>query len=66
MVSIGAQSGVIGDVPSKSVVLGSPAIEFRKARRVAGLMTNLPELAERIKRLEKLAGVNSSEPGIEE
>ncbi|MBV8780845.1 MAG: UDP-3-O-(3-hydroxymyristoyl)glucosamine N-acyltransferase [Phycisphaerae bacterium] len=60
-VSIGAKSGVINDVAPKSVVLGSPAIEYRRALRVAGLMSNLPELAERIKRLEKQAGM---EPGV--
>jgi len=52
-VSIGAQSGVHTDVPDKGVLLGAPAMPARQARRVAMLYTQLPQLAERIKELEK-------------
>ena len=52
-VSAGAQSGISGDVASGTKVLGSPAVPLARGRRVAVLTTQLPELLERIKRLEK-------------
>jgi len=53
-VTIGAQSGVISSVPDQSALLGSPAMPVSQARRVAAVFVALPELAERVKKLEQL------------
>jgi UDP-3-O-[3-hydroxymyristoyl] glucosamine N-acyltransferase len=52
-VTIGAQAGVTGSVPDDSVLLGSPAMPIRQARRVAAVFVQLPELQERVKRIEQ-------------
>ena len=52
-VMIGAQSGVTSDVPTKSILLGSPAMPIRQARRVAAVFVALPELNDRVKKLEQ-------------
>ena len=51
-VTIGAQSGVVNNVPDQSTLLGSPAMPISHARRVATVFIQLPELNERVKRLE--------------
>jgi UDP-3-O-[3-hydroxymyristoyl] glucosamine N-acyltransferase len=56
---VGAKSGVSGDIEPKSIMLGSPALEIRRYRRSAALFKNLPELLERIKRLEKHASIDA-------
>lgn len=50
---IGAQSGVITDPKPGTDIVGSPAMESSHARRVYGNFVQLPELAKRIKELEK-------------
>jgi UDP-3-O-[3-hydroxymyristoyl] glucosamine N-acyltransferase len=55
-VTIGAQAGVISDVPDQSTILGAPAMPASQARRVYSVFTQLPELLERIKRLEQAVG----------
>lgn len=50
--TIGAQAGVTNSVPEQSVLLGSPAMPIRQARRVAAVFVQLPELQDRVKRLE--------------
>jgi UDP-3-O-[3-hydroxymyristoyl] glucosamine N-acyltransferase len=66
-VTVGAQSGVINDVPDKSTLLGSPAMPASHARRVYTIFGQLPELLDRIKRLEQqvqeLSGDQSSQTG---
>jgi len=57
--TIGAKSGVSGDIEPKSVMLGAPVLEIRRYRRAAAIFKNLPELLERIKRLEGLANVEA-------
>lgn len=52
-VMIGAQSGVMKSVPSDTIVLGSPAHEIRHQRKVYILEDRLPELYERLKKIEK-------------
>ena len=52
-VTVGAQSGVINDVPDQSTLVGSPAMPASHARRVYTIFSQLPELLERIKRLEQ-------------
>lgn len=51
-VTIAAQSGVISNVPDQSTLLGSPAMPISHARRVAAVFVQLPELSDRVKRLE--------------
>jgi UDP-3-O-[3-hydroxymyristoyl] glucosamine N-acyltransferase len=55
LVTIGAQAGVIADIPEKSTVVGAPAMPAQQARRVYSIFTQLPELVERVKELEKKA-----------
>lgn len=52
-VTIGAQAGVTNSVPEQSVLLGSPAMPIRQARRVAAVFVQLPELQDRVKKLEQ-------------
>lgn len=54
-VTAAGQSGVIGDLPDRSVVMGSPAMPVRSARRVYAVFRNLPELQERVRKLERAA-----------
>lgn len=53
-VTIGAQSGVVNNVLDQSTLLGSPAMPIGQARRVAAVFVQLPELNERLKKLEQL------------
>lgn len=52
-VTIGAQSGVVNNIPDQSTLLGSPAMPISHARRVAAVFVQLPELNQRVKRLEQ-------------
>lgn len=52
-VTVGAQAGVTNSVPEQSVLLGSPAMPIRQARRVAAVFVQLPELQDRVKKLEQ-------------
>ncbi len=52
-VIIAADSGVISDIPSGTVVSGSPAVEHMKDYRAKFFMYQLPDLAKRIKKIEK-------------
>ncbi|HEX4123807.1 MAG TPA: UDP-3-O-(3-hydroxymyristoyl)glucosamine N-acyltransferase, partial [Tepidisphaeraceae bacterium] len=63
--TIGAQSGIITDVPEQSTLVGAPAMPIQHARRVYLLFTQLPELAERLKKLEEAVG-ELGEEGAEE
>ena len=53
MVMAGAQCGVIGDVEAKQVIHGSPHMPYKEARRAYTLLRDLPQLAGRIRELEK-------------
>jgi UDP-3-O-[3-hydroxymyristoyl] glucosamine N-acyltransferase len=52
-VVVGAQSGIINDVPDGTTVVGSPALPATKARRVYAVFTQLPELLDRVRKLEQ-------------
>ncbi len=52
-VMIGAQSGVINNVGDNKIVLGSPAIDARIARRAYSMLKNLPDMRTSIHILEK-------------
>lgn len=45
---VGAQAGVTKDVPPDGVVLGSPAVEVRRAKRALALFDRLPEFKKSI------------------
>ncbi|HEX5243330.1 MAG TPA: hypothetical protein VFW23_08700, partial [Tepidisphaeraceae bacterium] len=50
---LGAQTGVIEDIPDQSTFIGAPAMPAQQARRVYSLFTQLPDLLSRIKQLEQ-------------
>jgi len=52
-VQIGAQAGISGNVKPGSRLLGSPAIDIHQYAKQVVLQKNLPDLYERIKKLEK-------------
>ncbi|MGH7215388.1 MAG: UDP-3-O-(3-hydroxymyristoyl)glucosamine N-acyltransferase [Tepidisphaeraceae bacterium] len=55
-VTIGAQSGVMFDLDDQTTVVGTPAMPAQKARRVYQIFTELPELKDRVKKLEEAVG----------
>ena len=48
-----AQCGIIGSIEADEVILGSPSMPISHARRVYAIFRELPELASRIRQLEK-------------
>ncbi len=48
-----AKAGIMNDVPAGQVMMGIPALEYSKARRVVVSTINLPKLAEKVKSLSK-------------
>lgn len=56
-VRVVAQSGIPHDVGADATVGGTPAMEVRTWRRMAALLPRLPELARRIRALEKRIGI---------
>jgi len=64
-VTVGAQSGVINDVPDQSTLIGSPAMPAAHARRVYAIFSQLPDLLDRIKRLEQRVEELASKGGGE-
>jgi UDP-3-O-[3-hydroxymyristoyl] glucosamine N-acyltransferase len=59
VVQAGAQAGIMGDLEDGAIVAGSPAMPLRTAKRIALLWQKLPELFDRVRRLE--GGNKSSE-----
>lgn len=53
-VIIAAKSGVIKDIKEGKVISGFPAREHKEEKRVYGFIQRLPQLVERVKKLEKL------------
>lgn len=53
-VTIGARSGVENDVASGSVILGAPAVDAGKAKRLYVIWRNLDQVVKRINQIEKL------------
>jgi len=58
-VQIAAQSGVPGDVPARTVVAGTPAIEIGLWRRCMAVLRRLPEILSRLRALEERIGAAS-------
>jgi UDP-3-O-[3-hydroxymyristoyl] glucosamine N-acyltransferase len=52
-VVVAAQSGVMNDVPDQTTLMGAPALPASQARRVYAVFTQLPQLLERVRRLEQ-------------
>jgi UDP-3-O-[3-hydroxymyristoyl] glucosamine N-acyltransferase len=52
-VTIAAKSGIVNDVPDQSLMMGAPATAAPHGRKMVTLMTQLPELLERIRQLEQ-------------
>jgi UDP-3-O-[3-hydroxymyristoyl] glucosamine N-acyltransferase len=50
---LGAQAGVIGDVPAGATYSGYPARPHREALRAQGSLFRLPELIRRVRELER-------------
>jgi UDP-3-O-[3-hydroxymyristoyl] glucosamine N-acyltransferase len=55
-VTVAAQSGVISDAPDGAVLMGMPALPAGRARRASVVYAQLPELLERVRKLERGAG----------
>ncbi|MBL7214293.1 MAG: UDP-3-O-(3-hydroxymyristoyl)glucosamine N-acyltransferase [Phycisphaerae bacterium] len=52
-VTIGAQAAVINNVPDGATILGAPAIDANKAKRAYALIETLPEMRQKLRKLEK-------------
>ena len=50
---VGGKSGVARDIPDREAVLGHPALPEKGAKRQWAVMRRLPELARRVRELEK-------------
>jgi UDP-3-O-[3-hydroxymyristoyl] glucosamine N-acyltransferase len=53
LVMVGAKAGIVNDVPDQSTLMGQPAMPISHGRRVYTQFMKLPELNERVKRLEQ-------------
>ncbi|NQU09762.1 UDP-3-O-(3-hydroxymyristoyl)glucosamine N-acyltransferase [bacterium] len=66
---LGAQAGVTKDVPARTLMLGAPAEPHMKFKRVNAAIRRLPEMATKLRQLEKLlaelqqAGPPAAKPG---
>jgi UDP-3-O-[3-hydroxymyristoyl] glucosamine N-acyltransferase len=49
---IGAQSGIIQDIPAGQAVFGTPSSEFGESFRMFAALRKLPDLLRRVRRLE--------------
>jgi UDP-3-O-[3-hydroxymyristoyl] glucosamine N-acyltransferase len=52
-VTVAAQSGVMADIPDQTVMIGAPAMPASHGRRVYSIFTQLPEMMDRLKKLEQ-------------
>ena len=52
-VNVGAQSGIPRSIPSGSTIMGSPATDFKQFARQCAVIKDLPEIASRLKAVEK-------------
>ncbi|MBT8046031.1 MAG: hypothetical protein KJN67_02580, partial [Pontiella sp.] len=61
---VGAQAGVMKDVPPKDFVMGSPAMSHLQTKKLIANMVTLPKLKEKVKQLEEAVGKLSGEGSI--
>jgi UDP-3-O-[3-hydroxymyristoyl] glucosamine N-acyltransferase len=61
-VKIGGQAGVVSNPEAGQEILGSPAMEASHAKRVYVVFMNLPELAKRVRDIEKKLEARSQKP----
>jgi UDP-3-O-[3-hydroxymyristoyl] glucosamine N-acyltransferase len=59
---LAARTAATNDVPAKAVVMGAPALPIARGRRAVVVFGQLPELSARVRKLERLAGVDT-DPG---
>jgi UDP-3-O-[3-hydroxymyristoyl] glucosamine N-acyltransferase len=66
-VTIGAQAGVINNIPDGQTVVGAPAIEADQGKRAYSMIQHLPEMRQSIRKLEnQIERIASVEPDSEE
>lgn len=53
---VAAQSGVVGAVKAGATLAGTPAVDLGRWRQASALLARLPELARRLRALERAAG----------
>jgi UDP-3-O-[3-hydroxymyristoyl] glucosamine N-acyltransferase len=56
LVTVAAQGGVMADLDDQTIFMGSPAMPAAHARRVYSIFTQLPDLLDRVKKLEGEVG----------
>jgi UDP-3-O-[3-hydroxymyristoyl] glucosamine N-acyltransferase len=61
---VGVRAGVVQSVPAGSRVFGFPAVAERSWHRAMLLLYRLPEIARRLRRLEKRLGVEDAEKPV--
>lgn len=52
-VKVGAQAGIAGNIKAGKIVLGSPAISYRKEQRAMAVYKNLPDMWKRLNDIER-------------
>jgi len=62
-VVVTGKTGVTKDISDNRMVSGLPAVDHKKWKRIRAVYQRLPELLERIKKLEKTAGGSPPEKG---
>jgi UDP-3-O-[3-hydroxymyristoyl] glucosamine N-acyltransferase len=60
-VMVVAKAGIHNDLKDDAIVSGIPAVDVRKFRRYAVVLTRLPEIIRRVRALEHHAGIGGSE-----
>jgi UDP-3-O-[3-hydroxymyristoyl] glucosamine N-acyltransferase len=62
---VGAQAGVTNDVPPGQAVLGSPAVDARRAKKALALLDSLPEFKKKLASHEDRLAAIEGEPGAD-
>ena len=58
---VAAKSGIHTDLKDGAIVSGIPAVDVRKFRRYAVVLTRLPEIIRRVRALEGRVGIGDRE-----
>lgn len=62
---LAARTAATNNIPGGQVMLGAPALPIAQGRRVHVALTKLPELMDRVRRLERAAGSDKAEESKE-